>query len=101
MIFKLGAMPYDMVDGSMTAFGEQVVPRIRHVSRPRCLRQLPGRRTGATPRLGPFHSSRLRLGTSSLTFSISALTISATNSLKLTVCLQPSFSRAFEGSLTR
>ena len=31
MIFKLGAMPYDMVDRSMTAFGEQVVPRIRHV----------------------------------------------------------------------
>jgi alkanesulfonate monooxygenase SsuD/methylene tetrahydromethanopterin reductase-like flavin-dependent oxidoreductase (luciferase family) len=31
MIFKLGAMPYDMVERSMTAFGEEVVPRIRHV----------------------------------------------------------------------
>jgi alkanesulfonate monooxygenase SsuD/methylene tetrahydromethanopterin reductase-like flavin-dependent oxidoreductase (luciferase family) len=31
MIFKLGAMPYDMVERSMIAFGEQVVPRIRHV----------------------------------------------------------------------
>ena len=31
MIFKLGAMPYDIVDRSMTIFGEQVVPRIRHV----------------------------------------------------------------------
>jgi hypothetical protein len=24
-------MPYDMVERSMTAFGEEVVPRIRHV----------------------------------------------------------------------
>jgi alkanesulfonate monooxygenase SsuD/methylene tetrahydromethanopterin reductase-like flavin-dependent oxidoreductase (luciferase family) len=31
MIFKLGAMPYDMVERSMTAFGEAVVPRIRHL----------------------------------------------------------------------
>jgi alkanesulfonate monooxygenase SsuD/methylene tetrahydromethanopterin reductase-like flavin-dependent oxidoreductase (luciferase family) len=31
LIFKLGAMPYDMVERSMTAFGEEVVPRIRHV----------------------------------------------------------------------
>ena len=31
MIFKLGAMPYNMVERSMTAFGEQVVPRIRHI----------------------------------------------------------------------
>jgi hypothetical protein len=31
MIFKLGAMPYDMVERSMTAFGEEVVSRIRHV----------------------------------------------------------------------
>jgi alkanesulfonate monooxygenase SsuD/methylene tetrahydromethanopterin reductase-like flavin-dependent oxidoreductase (luciferase family) len=31
MIFKLGAMPYDMVERSMTAFGEQVVPRIRRL----------------------------------------------------------------------
>jgi alkanesulfonate monooxygenase SsuD/methylene tetrahydromethanopterin reductase-like flavin-dependent oxidoreductase (luciferase family) len=31
MIFKLGAMPYDMVERSMTAFGHEVVPRIRHV----------------------------------------------------------------------
>ena len=31
MIFKLGAMPYDMVARSMTAFGKEVVPRIRHV----------------------------------------------------------------------
>jgi hypothetical protein len=29
LIFKLGAMPYDMVERSMTAFGEDVVPRIR------------------------------------------------------------------------
>jgi hypothetical protein len=31
MIFELGAMPYDMVERSMTAFGEEVVPRIRHL----------------------------------------------------------------------
>ena len=31
MIFKLGAMPYDMVGRSMTSFGEEVIPRIRHV----------------------------------------------------------------------
>ena len=31
MIFKLGAMPYDMVERSMSLFGEEVVPRIRHV----------------------------------------------------------------------
>jgi alkanesulfonate monooxygenase SsuD/methylene tetrahydromethanopterin reductase-like flavin-dependent oxidoreductase (luciferase family) len=31
LIFKLGAMPYDMVERSMTAFGEEVVPRIRHL----------------------------------------------------------------------
>jgi alkanesulfonate monooxygenase SsuD/methylene tetrahydromethanopterin reductase-like flavin-dependent oxidoreductase (luciferase family) len=31
MIFKLGAMPYDMVGRSMTFFGEEVIPRIRHV----------------------------------------------------------------------
>jgi alkanesulfonate monooxygenase SsuD/methylene tetrahydromethanopterin reductase-like flavin-dependent oxidoreductase (luciferase family) len=31
MIFKLGAMPYDMVERSMTLFGDEVVPRIRHV----------------------------------------------------------------------
>ncbi|HYP35366.1 MAG TPA: LLM class flavin-dependent oxidoreductase [Stellaceae bacterium] len=31
MIFKLGAMPHDMVERSMTTFGEKVVPRIRHV----------------------------------------------------------------------
>jgi alkanesulfonate monooxygenase SsuD/methylene tetrahydromethanopterin reductase-like flavin-dependent oxidoreductase (luciferase family) len=31
MIFKLGAMPYDMVERSMTVFGEQVMPRIRHL----------------------------------------------------------------------
>jgi hypothetical protein len=31
MIFKLGAMPYDMVEASMTAFGEAVMPRIRHL----------------------------------------------------------------------
>ena len=31
LIFKLGAMPYDMVERSMTAFGEVVVPRIRHL----------------------------------------------------------------------
>jgi len=31
MIFKLGAMPYDMVERSMTLFGEEVMPMIRHV----------------------------------------------------------------------
>jgi hypothetical protein len=31
LIFKLGAMPYDMVERSTTAFGEHVVPRIRRV----------------------------------------------------------------------
>jgi alkanesulfonate monooxygenase SsuD/methylene tetrahydromethanopterin reductase-like flavin-dependent oxidoreductase (luciferase family) len=29
MIFKLGAMPYDMVERSMKLFGEEVVPRLR------------------------------------------------------------------------
>jgi alkanesulfonate monooxygenase SsuD/methylene tetrahydromethanopterin reductase-like flavin-dependent oxidoreductase (luciferase family) len=31
LIFKLGAMPYDMVERSMRAFGEGVMPRIQHV----------------------------------------------------------------------
>jgi alkanesulfonate monooxygenase SsuD/methylene tetrahydromethanopterin reductase-like flavin-dependent oxidoreductase (luciferase family) len=31
LIFKLGTMPYGMVERSMTAFGEQVMPRIRRV----------------------------------------------------------------------
>lgn len=31
MIFKLGAMPYDMIERSMTIFGEEVLPRIRGV----------------------------------------------------------------------
>jgi alkanesulfonate monooxygenase SsuD/methylene tetrahydromethanopterin reductase-like flavin-dependent oxidoreductase (luciferase family) len=31
LIFKLGAMPYDMVERSMRAFGEEVMPRIRRV----------------------------------------------------------------------
>jgi alkanesulfonate monooxygenase SsuD/methylene tetrahydromethanopterin reductase-like flavin-dependent oxidoreductase (luciferase family) len=31
LIFKLGAMPYDMLERSMTRFGEEVVPRIRHL----------------------------------------------------------------------
>ena len=31
LIFKLGVMLYDMVERSMTAFGEEVVPRIRHL----------------------------------------------------------------------
>ncbi len=31
LIFKLGAMPYEMVERSMRAFGEGVMPRIRHV----------------------------------------------------------------------
>jgi len=34
MIFKLGAMPDDMVERSMSLFGEEVVPRIRHVVTP-------------------------------------------------------------------
>jgi hypothetical protein len=31
MIFKLGGMPYDMVERSMSLFAEKVVPRIRQV----------------------------------------------------------------------
>jgi alkanesulfonate monooxygenase SsuD/methylene tetrahydromethanopterin reductase-like flavin-dependent oxidoreductase (luciferase family) len=31
LIFKLGAMPYDMVERSMTLFGDGVVPRIRGI----------------------------------------------------------------------
>jgi alkanesulfonate monooxygenase SsuD/methylene tetrahydromethanopterin reductase-like flavin-dependent oxidoreductase (luciferase family) len=31
MIFKLGAMPFDMVERSMTLFGEEVVPLVRHL----------------------------------------------------------------------
>jgi alkanesulfonate monooxygenase SsuD/methylene tetrahydromethanopterin reductase-like flavin-dependent oxidoreductase (luciferase family) len=31
MIFKFGAMPYDMVERSMRAFGVEVVPKIRSV----------------------------------------------------------------------
>jgi alkanesulfonate monooxygenase SsuD/methylene tetrahydromethanopterin reductase-like flavin-dependent oxidoreductase (luciferase family) len=31
MIFKLGAMPYDTVERSMTLFGEEVVPLLRHL----------------------------------------------------------------------
>ena len=31
MVFKLGAMPYDMVERSMTLFGREVMPRIRHL----------------------------------------------------------------------
>jgi hypothetical protein len=31
MIFKLGAMPYDMVERSMGLFGEEVVPRLRQI----------------------------------------------------------------------
>jgi alkanesulfonate monooxygenase SsuD/methylene tetrahydromethanopterin reductase-like flavin-dependent oxidoreductase (luciferase family) len=31
MIFKLGAMPYDTVERSMTLFGDEVMPRIRRV----------------------------------------------------------------------
>ena len=31
LIFKLGAMPYAMVERSMTLFGDEVIPRIRHL----------------------------------------------------------------------
>jgi len=31
LIFKLGAMPYDMVERSMTRFGAEVMPRIRYL----------------------------------------------------------------------
>jgi alkanesulfonate monooxygenase SsuD/methylene tetrahydromethanopterin reductase-like flavin-dependent oxidoreductase (luciferase family) len=31
LIFKLGAMPYDLVERSMSLFGEEVVPHIRHL----------------------------------------------------------------------
>jgi hypothetical protein len=34
MIFKLGAMPYGMVERSMQMFGEGVMPRIRRVLAP-------------------------------------------------------------------
>jgi len=34
LIFKLGAMPYDMVEASMCQFGDAVVPRIRGVLGP-------------------------------------------------------------------
>ena len=47
MIFKLGAMPYDMVERSMTAFGEEVVPRIRHLLD----RDAAAHRTAAAPAL--------------------------------------------------
>src|SRR5271169_543288 len=47
MIFKLGAMPYDMVERSMTAFGEEVVPRIRHLLD----RDASANRTAAAPAL--------------------------------------------------
>jgi len=47
LIFKLGAMPYDMVERSMTAFGEEVVPRIRHLLD----RDASANRTAAAPAL--------------------------------------------------
>jgi len=47
LIFKLGAMPYDMVERSMTAFGEEVVPRIRHLLD----RDAAANRTAAAPAL--------------------------------------------------
>ena len=31
LIFKLGAMPYDRVERSMTLFGDEVIPKIRRV----------------------------------------------------------------------
>jgi hypothetical protein len=31
LIFKLGAMPYDMVERSMRVFGDGVMPRIRRI----------------------------------------------------------------------
>jgi hypothetical protein len=31
LIFKLGAMPYEMVEASMTMFGDAVMPRIARV----------------------------------------------------------------------
>jgi alkanesulfonate monooxygenase SsuD/methylene tetrahydromethanopterin reductase-like flavin-dependent oxidoreductase (luciferase family) len=31
LVFKLGAMPFDMVERSMTRFGEEVIPRIRRL----------------------------------------------------------------------
>ena len=46
MIFKLGAMPYDMVERSMTAFGREVVPRIRHL-----LNRTPANSHAAAPAL--------------------------------------------------
>ena len=34
LVFKLGAMPYDMLERSMTRFGEEVMPRIRRLLDP-------------------------------------------------------------------
>jgi hypothetical protein len=48
MIFNLGAMPYDMVERSMTVFGEEVVPRIRHL-----LEGAAADRAATTPALQP------------------------------------------------
>jgi len=48
MIFKLGAMPYDMVERSMTTFGKEVMPRIQQVLDRTAAS---GRRTGAAHRL--------------------------------------------------
>ena len=31
LVFKLGAMPYDMIERSMTRFGDEVMPRIRRL----------------------------------------------------------------------
>ena len=31
MVFRLGAMPYDTVERSMTLFGAEVMPRIRRI----------------------------------------------------------------------
>src|SRR5580704_14738171 len=49
MIFKLGTMPYDMVERSMTLFGEEVVPRIR----PILDRDAAGNRSAAPAALQP------------------------------------------------
>jgi len=34
LVFKLGTMPYEMVERSMTRFGDEVMPRIRHLLEP-------------------------------------------------------------------
>ncbi len=58
MIFKLGAMPYDMVERSMTAFGEEVVPRIGCVLDPDAAARRPDAEAFAPKVYSAFRASR-------------------------------------------